>query len=61
MNNRWQKALTHRVSSLWFALACLLLVSVLTAAKWKVDHISRITDRTLQTVTQPPPAHILRK
>lgn len=57
MRTALKNALTIRVSGWWFALACLLLVCVMTVMKLKVDDIEGIADSNIASLGQPTPYH----
>ena len=54
MKTLLQKTLGRRVHDLWFILACLLLVSLLTGAILLANQVVWRIDRTTEQLTKPP-------
>ncbi len=48
MHRMWNYVLTLKLSPFWFALSCLLLLSLSLAIKSQTDSIVRVFDRMLE-------------
>jgi hypothetical protein len=59
MNTLWNYVLASRVNHLWFALSCLLLLSLSLAMKSQADGIVRVFDDSLEQIGQPMPPQLL--
>ena len=59
MNKLWNYVLTSKVNHLWFALSCLLLLSLSFAMKSQTDSIVRVFDQSLEQLGQPTPVQLL--
>ena len=59
MNKPRNYVLTLKVNHFWFALSCLLLLSLSLAIKSKADSLVRVFDQTVEQLHQPMPHSLL--
>ncbi len=55
MKRFWSYVQGAKVSGFWFALSCLLLLSLSLAVKASFDIVGRVFDYTAEQVSQPMP------
>ncbi len=60
MKALWNYVLTTNVNRVWFALACLLLLSLSLLIKANSDIVGRVFDDTVEQVGHPMPHPLQR-
>ena len=59
MNKPWNYVLTSKVSHFWFALTCMVLLSLSLALKSEADSTVRVFDKAIEQLGHPTPPQML--
>ncbi len=59
MNKVWNYVLASKLNHVWFALSCLVLLSLSLAVKFQADGIVRIFDQSMEQLGQPSPPQLM--
>ena len=59
MSKAWNYVLTSKVNEFWFALSCVLLLSLSFVIKSETDRIVRPIDDTIEQLRHPMPPQLM--